>query len=306
MEPVARRRDVSWMQERYSVSERRACRLVGMDRRSCRYRSRRGPENEQLRQRLRELAEQRRRFGYKRLHVLLRREGWKVNHKRVHRIYVEEKLAVRKRRKWQRLVSVPRESRLTANQANQIWSMDFLSDALVSGRRLRALNIVDEYTREALAIEVDTSLPGLRVVRVLEQLREHGRKPQQIVTDHGPEFAGKVLDQWAHENGVELRFITPGRPAENCYIESFNGRLRDECLNENWFMNLAQAREKIEEWRNDYNQVRPHSALGYRTPEEFAGENQTLLMKEKLSGAPLQNAAPGRTGMLPTTPELSL
>jgi len=306
MEPVARRREVSWMQEKYAVSERRACRLLGMDRKSCRYRSRRGPENEQLRQRLRELAEQRRRFGYKRLHVLLRREGWAVNHKRVYRIYVEEKLAVRKRRKWRRLVSVPRENRMTASQVNQIWSMDFLSDALVSGRRLRTLNIVDEYTREALAIEVDTSLPGLRVVRTLEHLRAMGRKPQQIVTDHGPEFAGKVLDQWAQENGVALRFITPGRPVENCYIESFNARLRDECLNENWFWNLAQAREKIEEWRKDYNQVRPHSALGYRTPEEFAGKIKTFSGGEKPSGAPLHDAAPGQTPMSPTTPGLSL
>jgi len=297
---------VSWARERFAVSERRACRLLGIDRRSFRYRSRRGPENEKLRGRLRELAEVRRRFGYKRLYILLRREGWLVNLKRVYRIYVEEKLAVRKRRKWRRLVSVPRDNRLTATAANQIWSMDFLSDALVSGRRIRTLNIVDEYTREALAIEVDSSLPGLRVVRVLEQLRESGRKPEQIVIDHGPEFAGRVLDQWAHENGVQLRFITPGRPAENGYIESFNGKLRDECLNEHWFWNLPQAQETIEQWRMDYNQVRPHSALGYRTPEEFAGENQNLLMKEELSGAPLQTASPGQAGMLPTTPDLSL
>jgi putative transposase len=199
-----------------------------------------------------------------------------------------------------------RELRAVASEANQIWSMDFLADALVSGRRLRTLNIVDEYTREARAIEVDTSLPGLRVVRVLEQLRESGRKPQQIVIDHGPEFGGKVLDQWAYENGVQLRFITPGKPAENGYIESFNGRLRDECLNENWFVNLAQARQKIEEWRRDYNQVRPHSALGYRTPEEFAGEKQTLPGREERSGAPLQTAAPLNPGMLHNNPELSL
>ena len=306
MEPVARRQEVNLVRAKFPMSERRACRLLGIDRKSFRYHSRRAPENERLRQRLRELAEQRRRFGCPRLHILLQREGWRVNHKRLHRIYVEEKLMVRKRRKWQRLVSVPRDNRLRATEVNQIWSMDFLSDALVSGRRLRTLNVVDEYTREALAIEVDTSLPGLRVVRVLEQLRAGGRKPQQIVTDHGPEFAGKVLDQWAHENGVQLRFITPGKPVENCYIESFNGRLRDECLNENWFVNLYQAQVKIEEWRKDYNQVRPHSALGYRTPEEFAAEKQNLLMKEKLNGAPLHNAAPCRTGMLPTTPDLSL
>jgi putative transposase len=294
------------MQQEFPMSERRTCRLLGMDRGSYRYRSRREPENAALRQRLRELAEQRRRFGYKRLHVLLRREGWTVNHKRVHRIYVEEKLAVRKRRKWRRGVSVPRELRRTARQANQIWSMDFLADALVGGRRLRTLNIVDEYTREALAIEVDTSLPGLRVVRVLEQLRANGRQPQQIVTDHGPEFVGQALDQWAYEHGVQLHLITPGKPTENGYIESFNGRLRDECLNENWFVNLADARSKIEAWRRDYNQVRPHSALGYRTPEEFAGETPNPLTGKERTAAPLQNAAPLSSGMLHNTPELSL
>jgi len=244
-----------------------------------------------LRTRLRELAELRRRFGYKRLHVLRRREGWLVNHKRVYRIYLEEKLSVRKRRNHRRLASCGREPRLTASQANQIWSMDFVSDGLVSGRRLRTLNIVDEYTREALAIEVDTSLPGLRVVRTLEQLLASGRKPREIVVDNGPEFAGKALDQWAHEQGVQLRFITPGRPSENGYIESFNGRLRDECLNENWFMNLTHARQKIEEWRTDYNEVRPHSALGYRTPQEFAGERQNLLGMEKSRDALLETAA---------------
>ena len=286
------------------MSERRACGLLGMNRGSYRYRSRK-ESDERLRQRLRELAEARRRFGYKRLHILLRREGWKVNHKRVYRLYVEEKLAVRKRRNRRRSASVVRELRVVARQANEIWSMDFLADALVSGRRLRTLNIVDEHTREALAIEVDTSLPGMRVVRVLEQLRESGRKPRQIMVDNGPEFTGRVLDQWAHENGVQLRFITPGRPSENGYIESFNGRLRDECLNENWFVNLEHAKQKIEEWRQDYNEVRPHSALGYRTPKEFAGEKQTLPGSQEPSGAPLQIAAPPITGMLPTTPELS-
>ena len=289
--------------ERLPLSERCACRLLDVNRASCRYRRRKKPD-EELRQRLRALAEQRRRFGYKRLHVLLVREGWKVNHKRIYRIYVEEKLAVRKRRKWRR-ISVSRDTRMTAMEANQIWSMEFVADALIGGRRLRTLNIVDEHTREALAIEVDTSLPGMRVVRVLEQLRASGRKPRQIMIDNGPEFAGRALDQWAHEHGVQLRFITPGRPSENGYIESFNGRLRDECLNENWFVNLQHAKQKIEEWRLDYNEVRPHSALGYRTPKEFAAEKQNLLGSQERSGAPLQIAAPPKTGMLPTTPELS-
>jgi putative transposase len=199
----------------------------------------------------------------------------KINHKRVYRLYVEEQLWVRKRRRKRRL-AVPRIAMLVPKQMNEVWSLDFVSDALVSGRRFRALTIADDFTREALAIEVDTSLGGVRVTRVLDRLQQERGLPLQIRSDNGPEFISKAVEQWAYEHGIEWHFIAPGKPIENAYIESFNARFRDECLNENWFINLADARQKIELWRQDYNQRRPHSALGYRTPEEFrnlAGKN---------------------------------
>jgi putative transposase len=216
--------------------------------------------------------------------VLLRREGWAVNHKRVYRVYREAGLAVRRRKRKRAAASarVPLEAPVRPNQG---WSMDFMADALGSGRRFRTLNLVDEYTREALAIEVDTSLPGERVVRVLEQLRRQERKPEWIVTDNGPEFTGQRLDQWAYENGVRLETIRPGRPMENGYIESFNGKMREECLNQSWFTDLADARERIEAWRVDYNTRRPHSALGYQTPAEFA-QRAAALRSSRSCGTP--------------------
>lgn len=274
---------MGWVREQYPVSERRACGLLEVWRSSWRYRRRR-TDDPVLRERLRELAQQRRRFGYRRLHVLLRRAGWAVNHKRVYRLYREEGLVVR-RRKRKRGAGLARVPLGAPTRAHQGWSMDFLTDELARGRRFRLLTIVDDYTREALAIEVDTSLPGERVRRVLEQLVESRGRPEWIVTDNGPEFTGRVLDQWAFEQGVRLHFITPGKPVENAYVESFNGKLRDECLNENWFESLAEARGVVEAWRVDYNQARPHSALGYRTPEEFAAEQTTL---PPLSPAPAE------------------
>ena len=255
------------MQVEVSVSQRRACGLMKVPRASCRYRRRRS-EDPGLRTRLRELAETRRRFGYRRLQVLLLREGWRVNHKRIYRLYVEEKLGLRRKRGRKR--SGVRQPLLEPTGVNQVWSVDFMTDALSSGRRFRTLNIVDDYTREAVAIEVDTSLSGLRVARLLEELKKQRGLPTQIRSDNGPEFTSRALDQWAYEHGIRWHYIQPGRPMENGYVESFNGRLRDECLNENWFGDLAEARETIEAWRQDYNQCRPHSALGYRTPEEFA------------------------------------
>jgi len=261
--------------EATELSERRACGLVEMDRGSVRYRSRRR-EDGPLRQRLRALAAERRRFGYRRLHVLLRRERtaegtlrWPVNHKRVYRVYCEEGLRIGQRKR-KRSAAKERVPLVAPRRVNQGWSMDFMADALAYGRRFRTLNLVDEYTREAPAITVDFSLPGARVVRVLEELKQQGRKPEWIVTDNGPEFTGKDLDEWAYKNGVRLETIRPGRPMENGYIESFNGKMREECLNEHWFVDLADAREKIEAWRVDYNTHRPHSALGYLTPAEFA------------------------------------
>jgi putative transposase len=259
---------VQWVREHFSVSERRACRLVGIGRSTLRYRRRPRPEEDSLRRRLRELAAVRPRFGYRRLHVLLRREGVIVNHKRIERLYREEGLAVRRRTR-KRVARDGRGRAAAPARPNQQWGVDFIGDALAWGRRIRLFTVVDVFTREALAIEVDTSLPGGRVVRVLERLVAERGAPDEIVLDNGPELAGKAVDQWAYERGVWLRFIEPGKPIQNAFVESFHGRLRDECLDRHWFLGLADARHTIETWRQDYNQSRPHSALGYRPPEEF-------------------------------------
>jgi putative transposase len=228
-----------------------------------------GREQGSVRSRLLELAALRKRFGYRRLGVLLRREGVLVNHKRVYRLYREEGLSLR-RRKRKRLTSEGRGPGELAMRANQVWSLDFVSDALAPGRRLKLLTVVDTFTRESLAVEVDTSIGGERIARVLDRvIAERGAQPEEIVMDNGPEMTSRALDQWAYERGVKLRFIAPGKPVQNCYIESFNGRLRDECLNQHWFRSLADAKQIVEEWRLDYNQARPHSSLGGLTPQEY-------------------------------------
>jgi putative transposase len=270
--PAGKRAVVTHLVEAHGLSERRACRLADLNLSTWQYRARR-QERSTLRERLKELASQRRRFGYRRLHALLRREGWRVNHKAVHRLYVEEGLQVR-RRKRKRLARTLRQAMLVPQAPNQRWSMDFQHDVLATGQRFRSLNIVDDFSRECPAIEVDTSLPGVRVVRVLDRLAETRGLPKEIILDNGPEMIGKALDQWAWRNGVRLHFIDLGKPTQNAFIESFNGRFRDECLNENWFLDLADARQIIEAWRLDYNRSRPHSALGYATPEEFAAALQ--------------------------------
>jgi putative transposase len=258
---------VRYLRERFAISERRACGLVGISRTAMRY-QRRLRDDAALGQRLRELARERNRFGYRRLHVLLRREGLVVNLKRVYRLYRTEQLALR-RRKRRRAAGLPRGPLLPVTQPNERWSIDFVSDVLAWGRRFRLLTVVDTFTRESLAIEIDTSLPGERVVRVLDRVAAQRGAPREIVMDNGPELTGRVLDQWAYGRGVRLRFIDPGKPVQNAHIESFHSRLRDECLNEHWFTSLADARRIVEAWRVDYNQGRPHSALGYRTPDEF-------------------------------------
>ena len=289
MSPQLRREAVLVMQMEVELSQRRACGLMELYRGTCRYRSRR-PGDGRLRVRLRELAEARRRFGYRRLQIMLMREGWQVNHKRVYRLYVEEKLGLRRKRGRKR--TGVRQPLPEPVAANQVWSVDFMTDALSSGRRFRTLNIVDDYTRECLAIEVDTSLGGLRVVHVLEELKQRRGLPRRIRSDNGPEFVSRAVDQWAYEQGLAWHTIQPGRPMENGYVESFNGRFRDECLNENWFADLSDAKEKIEQWKQDYNQARPHSALGYRTPEEFATQNAAAAGCGKDGGgAALENAS---------------
>lgn len=267
MTPAARKPVVQHLREEWQLSERRACGLVDVSRMAMRYTSRR--DDGAIRARLRELAALRRRWGYRKLHVLLLREGVMVNHKRVERIYREEGLSVR-RRKRKRAVSAARTPLLRPRQPDEAWGLDFVSDAIWSGRKLRMLTVVDLYTREALAIEVDTSLSGLRVARVLEQvIAARGQAPAAIVMDNGPELTSRALDQWAYGRNVRLHFIDPGKPVQNCFVESFNGTLRHECLNDHWFTSLYDAREKVETWRVDYNRVRPHQSLGDRTPEEF-------------------------------------
>ena len=273
----AKRSAVVFVRSSFELSQRRACRLVGISDSSCRYVSIR--QDEPLLTRIRELAQERTRFGYKRLHVLLRREGVQVNHKRVYRLYRREGLMVKRRRR--KRVALPRTPLPLPTAVNQRWSMDFVSDTLADGRVIRTLNIVDDFTRECRAIEVDTSLPGLRVARVLERLRERHGLPKTIVVDNGPEFAGRLLDAWAYQRGVKLHFIEPGKPIQNAFVESFNARFRDECLNEHWFTSLAHAEVVIEAWRREYNEERPKKGLGGLTPAAYArqltrGEESTV------------------------------
>jgi len=272
--PQAEREAVRVVREEGQRSERRACGLIGMNRGSWRYQPKQRNEAV-LRSRLRELAGERPRFGCRRLHRMLRREKengtakWVVNHKRVYRLYREEGLAMR-RKKHKRFRAEARVPLVLPTRTNQLWTMDFTRDSLASGRKFRTLNLMDGYTREALWIEVDTSLPGLRVVQVLERVAQERGFPEAIQVDNGPEFISQAVDQWAYWNGVVLHFIEPGKPVQNAFIESFNGKFRDECLNQGWFTSLDEARRIIEAWREDYNTVRPHSSLGYRTPEEYA------------------------------------
>lgn len=261
-----RRLAVTYARSVAGLSERRACRYLGFARSTVRYCGRR-PSQARLRQRLTELAGERTRWGYRRLHVLLAREGWTVNHKRIYRLYRAEGLAVR--RKGRRRRSAVRRPIPSPARRNERWSMDLVSDALATGRRFRALTLVDDFSRECPAIEVDTSLPGARVVAVLERLAAIRGLPERIVIDNGPEFTSRALDAWAYGRGVELAFIEPGKPVQNAFVESFNGSFRDECLNQHWFTSLADARRTIEHWRQDYNRVRPHSSLNNLTPMEF-------------------------------------
>ena len=255
--------------QQHGISERRACRLTQLARSTQRRKPSKKADGD-IAQRLSELARERQRFGYRRLTALLRREGRKLNHKRVYRLYRDLGLAMRRRKRRHSGQRLAAAAKTPLQRANQRWAMDFVADTLAHGRTFRVLTILDEHTRECLAVETDTSLPGLRVIRVLERLAQTRGLPDEIHVDHGPEFVCRAVRSWCEKQRVLLRYIEPGRPMQNGHIESFNGRLRDECLNANWFLNLASARNQLEYWRSDYNQARPHSALGYQTPNEFA------------------------------------
>jgi len=268
--PGAKRDAVAHAREHHGLSERRACNLVGVSRRVIRYRSSR-PDDGPLRQRLRELAGERRRFGYRRLGYLLAREGMTPNHKKLLRIYRQENLRVRRRGGRKRALGT-RAPMVLPDGPNQRWSLDFVSDTLTCSRRFRILCVVDDYTRECLALVADTSLSGVRVARELTRLIGMRGKPHTVVSDNGTELTSSAILRWSQERRVEWHYIAPGKPMQNGFVESFNGRLRDECLNETLFTSLAHARFVLDAWRHDYNHVRPHSKLGGRTPAEKAGE----------------------------------
>jgi putative transposase len=266
--PAAKRTAVETATSEHSMSLKRACGLVGLHRSAWYYQARPRPDGE-LRAALKETASKRPRFGYRRLHIMLQREGFEDNHKRVFRVYQEENLQVR-RKKRKCTAKYRGDPRTEPTRRNERWSMDFVHDMLFDGRRLRVLNVVDDFTRECLAIEVDTSVGGQRVGQVLDRVIAERGRPDILLTDNGPEFTGRALDAWAHERGIKQHFIEPGKPMQNPYVESFNGKLRDECLNEHWFVSVMDARHITGVWRMDYNRTRPHSSLGNRTPEEFA------------------------------------
>ncbi|WP_086022819.1 IS3 family transposase [Sinorhizobium sp. CCBAU 05631] len=266
--PAAKRSAVAHLMSQHGMSERRACKAIGFCRMTIRYETRRSDDHG-LRERMKALAHERRRFGYRRIHVLLRREGHLVNHKKLFRLYREEKLTVRKRGGRKRAIGT-RAPMLIPMTANDRWSLDFVSDQLTDGRRFRILTVVDDCTRECLGLIADTSLSGLRVARELDRIIQARGKPRMIVSDNGSEFTSNAILQWTDRGKVDWHYIAPGKPIQNAFIESFNGRLRDEFLNETLFSSLPQARSALLNWRSDYNDHRPHSGLGWLTPAEFA------------------------------------
>ena len=262
---------VTWAVEEKGYSQRRACTLIGIAPKTYRYVTSRDDDQE-FRERLRTLAGERRRFGYRRLHILLRREGIELNHKKLFRIYREERLTVRRRGGRKRALGT--RAPITLPQGpDQRWSLDFVSDVLADGRRFRVLVVVDDFTRECLALIADTSLPGMRVVRELEIIIAKRGKPAMCVSDNGTELTGMAVLRWSQETRIAWHYIAPGKPTQNAFIESFNARLRDELLNETLFTSLAQARAVLNAWKDDYNNTRPHSALGNFTPTEFAARS---------------------------------
>jgi putative transposase len=268
MKPARKRQMVDHTRANWQVSIRRACRALPVDRSTYHYRPRRS-EQAGLRKRIKEIAETRVRYGYRRIHVLLRREGWEVNAKRVCRLYREMGLQLRNKTPKRRVKAKLRSDRMTAVVANDIWAMDFVHDQLFDGKKIRILTIVDTLSRLSPAVDVRHSYRGSDVVETLERGAAEFGYPRTIRVDNGPEFVSKELDLWAYIKGVTLDFSRPGKPTDNAFIESFNGKFRAECLNTNWFLSLDEARVKCEAWHRDYNEVRPHSAIGNRTPIEL-------------------------------------
>jgi len=297
--PAARREVASHLRQVFGVSQRRACQAIGTDRSSVRYRSRRADDG-LIRSRLREIAAIRRRFGYRRLHILLLREGIALNHKKLRRLYAEERLQVRRRGGRKRALGT-RAPLVLPQGPNQRWSLDFLHDQLSDGRRFRILAIVDDFTRECLCLVADTSLSGLRVGRELDAVIAQRGKPAGCVSDNGTELTSMAILRWSQETGVEWHYIAPGKPQQNAFIESFNGRLRDELLNETLFRSLAHARATLTEWRLDYNTVRPHSSIGNLPPADYAKLSAPASQRDGTlraigGSAPRPVAAPSQAG----------
>src|ERR1700689_5347436 len=266
--PAAKRMAVAHACEGFGVSQRRACQVLGTDRTSIRYRSWK-PDDGVVRGRLRELAAMRRRFGYRRLHLLLQREGVRMNPKKLRRLYAAERLQVRRRGGRKRALGTRAPMSLPQGP-NQRWSLDFVSDTLTDSRRFRILAVVDDFTRECLCLVADTSLSGMRVARELDTIIAERGRPAMCVSDNGTEFTSRAILRWSQETAIEWPYIAPGKPQQNAFVESFNGRLRDELLNETSFSSLDHARELLAAWQDDYNTVRPHSAIGNIPPADFA------------------------------------
>ena len=262
---------VEYLSVSYRISERRACRVTRLNRGTYRYSSHKNPWTA-LRMRIREIAQARVRYGYRKIRVLLNRQGWGVGKSLMQRLYQEERLGLKQRPKRRRRAAEHRRERIRATEANQAWSLDFVADQLTDGKRFRALTVVDVFTRESLAIAVGQAMKGTDVVAVLNQIRFERGAPKMLFCDNGSEFTSQIMDLWSYQNGVKIDFSRPGKPTDNAYIETFNGTLRAECLDTHWFGTLAEAKERIEAWRKEYNESRPHRALGERTPYEFANE----------------------------------
>ena len=267
------------LRDRYRASLTQTCALFKMSRSLYAYQSV-ARDASALVMRIKEIAATRVHYGYRRVHVMLKREGWQDNHKRVYRLYQAEGLSLRLKRPKRNKSARLRQPKHLVTELNQIWSMDFVADALFDGRRLRALTVMDNYTRESLAIEVGQSLKGEDVVATLNRIAAQRGLPTTIKVDNGSEFISKAMDKWAYERGVELDFSRPGKPTDNAKVESFNGRFRQECLNAHWFLSLDDARGKIEEWRQYYNEVRPHSALRWATPAQFARQTRESALSD--------------------------